>query len=309
MRLSTLIQQFLVYAEIDKNQANKTLENYHHYLKRFRDFAGEIQPKAITYILVQQYRLHLNRLEIKGKKLGKKTQSYHIIALRAFLKYLQKNDIETLSAEKIELPKLKERTVDFLEQEEVFSILKIPDLTKEIGLRDRAVLECLYSTGLRVSELCALNREQIDSRLRGNDIVEEFAIRGKGNKMRIVFLSERAKKWIGKYLKMRSDNYKPLFISYSRRSKNKVDLEGGELRRLQRDTIENIVGKYRRLAGIMKKVTPHTMRHSFATQLLQNGADIRSVQEMLGHSSITTTQIYTHLTNKRLKEVHSRFHG
>ncbi len=301
--LSDLIQQFLVHAEIDKNQSNKTLENYRHYLARFLDFAGDIRPKEINYALVQKYRLHLNRLEIKGKSLGKNTQNYHVIALRAFLKYLHKNDIETLSAEKIELAKIPERTVDFLTREEVETIMKEVDTSKEIGLRDRAILECLYSTGLRVSELCNLNIEQVNLKTR------EFAVRGKGNKMRIVFLSERAQDWISQYLKLRSDNYDPLFISYSRRSKNKIDLDNGESRRLQRDTIEAIVAKYRRLAGIVKKVTPHTLRHSFATQLLQNGADIRSVQEMLGHSSITTTQIYTHLTNKRLKEVHAKFHN
>ncbi len=309
MNLSDLIEQFLVHAEVDKNQSNKTLENYRHYLGRFLEFAGDISPSKINYALVQKYRLHLNRMEVKGKTLGKKTQSYHIIALRAFLKYLQKNDIDTLSAEKIELAKIPERTVDFLTREEVETIMQQVDTSKEIGLRDRAILECLYSTGLRVSELCALNRDQVDSRLRGNDVVRELSVRGKGHKMRIVFLSERAENWISQYLKLREDNYDPLFISYSRRSKNKVDLDGGESRRLQRDTIEAVVAKYRRLAGIVKKVTPHTMRHSFATQLLQNGADIRSVQEMLGHSSITTTQIYTHLTNKRLKEVHKKFHS
>lgn len=303
MNLSNLIDQFLVHAEVDKNQSKKTLENYRHYLGRFYDFAGNIGAEEIDYALVQKYRLHLNRMEVKGKELSKKTQNYHIIALRAFLKYLQKNDIETLSAEKIELAKIPERTVDFLTREEVETIMRQVETSKEIGLRDRAILECLYSTGLRVSELCRLNRDQVNLKTR------EFAVRGKGNKMRIVFLSERAQTWIEEYLKMRADNYDPLFISYSRKSKNKVDLDGGESRRLQRDTIEAVVAKYRRLAGVVKKVTPHTMRHSFATQLLQNGADIRSVQEMLGHSSITTTQIYTHLTNKRLKEVHEKFHS
>ena len=303
MKLSNLIEQFLVHAEVDKNQSNKTLENYRHYLVRFLEFAGDLNPKEINYELVQKYRLHLNRLEVKRKTLGKNTQNYHVIALRAFLKYLHKNDIETLSAEKIELAKIPERSVEFLTREEVESVIKQIDTSKEIGLRDRAILECLYSTGLRVTELCNLSRDQI------NLETQEFAIRGKGKKMRIVFLSERAKIWISEYLKMREDNYDPLFISYSRRSKNKMNLDNGESRRLQRDTIEIIVGKYRRMAGIVKKVTPHTMRHSFATQLLQNGADIRSVQEMLGHSSITTTQIYTHLTNKRLKEVHQKFHN
>lgn len=303
MKLSDLIEQFLVHAEVDKNQSNKTLENYRHYLARFLEFAGDLNPKEINYGLVQKYRLHLNRLEVKGKTLGKNTQNYHVIALRAFLKYLHKNDIETLSAEKIELAKIPERTVDFLSREEVETIMNQVDVSKEIGLRDRAILECLYSTGLRVSEVCSLNLDQVNLKTR------EFAVRGKGNKMRIVFLSERAEEWISQYLKLREDNYDPLFISYSRRSKNKMNLDNGESRRLQRDTIELIVGKYRRMAGIVKKVTPHTMRHSFATQLLQNGADIRSVQEMLGHSSITTTQIYTHLTNKRLKEVHQKFHS
>lgn len=301
--LSEQIEQFLVHAEIGKNQSTKTIENYRHYLQRFLEFAGDIKPEEITYELVQNYRLHLNRFETKpSERLGKKTQNYHVIALRAFLKYLHKNDVKTLSAEKIELAKMSERTVDFLTQTEIDNLMNCVNTSNKIGLRNRAILECLYSTGLRVSELCALNCDQVNLKTR------EFAVRGKGGKMRIVFLSEKAKEWINDYLNIRQDNYSPLFISYSRRSKNKLTLDEGESRRLQRDTIEAIVAKYRRLAGIVKKVTPHTLRHSFATSLLQNGADIRSVQEMLGHSSITTTQIYTHLTNKRLKEVHEKFH-
>ena len=293
----------MVHAEIGKNQSTKTIENYRHYLQRFLEFAGDIKPEEITYELVQNYRLHLNRFETKpSERLGKKTQNYHVIALRAFLKYLHKNDVKTLSAEKIELAKMSERTVDFLTQTEIDNLMNCVNTSNKIGLRNRAILECLYSTGLRVSELCALNCDQVNLKTR------EFAVRGKGGKMRIVFLSEKAKEWINDYLNIRQDNYSPLFISYSRRSKNKLTLDEGESRRLQRDTIEAIVAKYRRLAGIVKKVTPHTLRHSFATSLLQNGADIRSVQEMLGHSSITTTQIYTHLTNKRLKEVHEKFH-
>ncbi|MFH1720891.1 MAG: site-specific tyrosine recombinase/integron integrase [Patescibacteria group bacterium] len=296
MKLDNAIRKFLEYTEIEKNQSPKTLENYQHYLGRFREFAGNIDVDRITLELTHKYRLHLNRMD-----LGIKTQNYHVIALRAFFKYLTKNDIKTLAPEKIDLGKIPERTVEYLSREELERLFKAVPRSNIRGLRDRAILETLYSTGLRVSELANLDRSQVDLKRR------EFMVRGKGRKPRIVFLSDNAAEHIQNYLKERDDNFSPLFLNHGRTAKNE-DISLGEKRRLTTVSIENIVRNYSRKAGIIKKVTPHTLRHSFATELLIAGADIRSVQEMLGHSSITTTQIYTHLTNKKLKEIHSRFH-
>ncbi|MFA6528143.1 MAG: site-specific tyrosine recombinase/integron integrase [Candidatus Gracilibacteria bacterium] len=299
--LKPLIIDFLEHAEIAKNQSPKTIENYKHYLSRFSDFAGDINPKEITLQLIQKYQLHLNRLEDEhGGNLSKKTQNYHIIAMRAFLKYLIRNDYETLPPEKIELSKIPERVVDFITREEVERLFEQIDLKSKTGLRDRAILETLYSTGLRVSELRSLNRKQVDL------VRKEFMVRGKGRKPRVVFLSERCVKWITEYIRTRADNIEPLFINYGRgRSEEVIGLD--EKRRLTAYTIQDMVRKTARHAGIAKKVTPHILRHSFATELLTNGADIRSVQEMLGHASITTTQIYTHVTNQRLKEIHHKY--
>jgi site-specific recombinase XerD len=305
MKLSASIRQFLEYCEIEKNQSQKTLINYAHYLERFLEFVGDIELRSIDMPLVKKYRLYLNRLEVKpGELLTVKTQNYHIIALRAFLKYCVKQDWETLEPEKIELSKLPDRTVEYLTREELEWLFGGVDTGTIVGTRNRAILELLYSTGLRISELTNLNRNQVNLE-RG-----EFQIRGKGRKMRIVFLSDRAKQWIQIYLDMRNDGYDPLFLNHRRPrnlKKGELDLKG-EHRRLTEYTIQEMVRKTALSAGIVKKVTPHVLRHSFATELLINGADIRSVQEMLGHASITTTQIYTHLSNKRLKEVHEKFH-
>jgi site-specific recombinase XerD len=304
MKLEALVVRFLEHAEIGKNQSQKTVENYRHYLGRFVQWiGGATSPQGITIQKVQNYRLFLNRLEDeKGKRLlSVKTQNYHIIALRAFLKYLIKNDIQTLPPEKIDLSKIPERTVEYLHREELQRLFDAVPAGGVRGLRDRAILETLYSTGLRVSELVSLNRSQVDLQRK------EFMVRGKGRKPRIVFLSAAAAKAIAEYLKLRDDNFEPLFLNY-RHSKKAEDVTLGEKRRLSSVMVEYLVRNYARKAGIVKKVTPHVLRHSFATELLINGADIRSVQEMLGHSSITTTQIYTHLTNKRLREVHEKFH-
>lgn len=301
MKLKEHIRQFLEHAEVGKNQSPKTLENYHHYLKRFSNWAGDITAKQVNLKRIQDYRLYLNRLSDKhGRHLNVKTQNYHIIALRAFLKYLIKNDVETLSPEKIDLAKLPERSVEFLSKEELDRLLVAVGSQKIQDLRDAAILETLYSTGLRVSELLMLNRDQVDLKRK------EFMVKGKGRKNRIVFLSARAAAKIATYLASRKDNFAPLFISHGRSANTDITL--GEKRRLSRVSIENIVRTYARKAGIIKKVTPHTLRHSFATELLINGADIRSVQEMLGHASITTTQIYTHITNKKLREIHEKYH-
>jgi len=310
MALSSLIDQFLAHCEIEKNQSLKTVANYSHYLRRFLDFAKDIPPEKIDLPLVQNYRLHLNRMQTEGENknvrshqtLSRKTQNYHIIALRAFLKYLIKNDYETMPPEKIELAKIPERTVEFLSQEEIENLFAaVADPKNKSALRDTAILETLYSTGLRVSELANLNRAQVDLTRR------EFMVRGKGKKPRIVFLSDRSVRCIEAYLKSREDAFEPLFINAGR-SNSAQDITKGEHRRLSTVSIESLVRKYAMLAGITKKVSPHTLRHSFATTLLQNGADIRAVQEMLGHASITTTQIYTHLTNTRLREIHEKFH-
>jgi site-specific recombinase XerD len=302
MTISKYINDFLEYCEVGMNRSKKTLENYRHYLKRFEDFLAEdLKPKDLTLQKVQNYRLYLNRLiDDKGGQLSMKTQTYHIIALRAFLKYLVKNDIKSLAPEKIELAKIPERTVEVLSKEELERLFAAVDLTKKSGYRDLAILETLYSTGLRVSELAALNRDQIDLKRR------EFMVRGKGKKPRIVFLSKHAVTKITNYLKERDDNFKAFLINSGQGQK--ADILAEEKRRLSTVSIESVVRKYALKAGIIKKVTPHTLRHSFATELLINGADIRSVQEMLGHSSITTTQIYTHLSNKRLRDIHDKFH-
>jgi len=318
--MDSFIKQFLTYCEVTKNQSPKTIENYSHYLGRFQEFlkgkgkeivgdgvgaevGAGVKPKDLSLKLVDEYRLYLNRFrDSGGVGLSVKTQNYHIIALRAFLKYLIKNDVETLAPEKIELSKIPERTVEVLSREELTRLFNEVESGSAAGARDLAILETLYSTGLRVSELARLNRDQIDFGRR------EFMVRGKGRKPRIVFLSEKAAGIIKNYLEKRTDNFEPLFVSFPRISaKRQTDiLIGGK--RLSTVSIEAIVSKYARRAGIIKKVTPHTLRHSFATELLVNGADIRSVQELLGHASITTTQIYTHVTNKALREVHERFH-
>ena len=304
MNTGAAILKFLEHAEIGKNQSLKTIENYRHYLKRFADWFGEKKlPGEITIDTVQSFRLFLNRLEDENGKqlLTIKTQNYHIIALRAFLKYLIKNDVDTLAPEKIDLSKIPDRVVEYLNRDELERLFREVDVSRVQGLRDRAILEMLYSTGLRVSELVGLNRAQVDLDRR------EFMVRGKGRKTRVVFLSGRAVDAIRMYMNARDDNFDPLFLNY-RHARAGDDITMGEKRRLSTVMVEYLVRNYARRAGIIKKVTPHVLRHSFATEMLINGADIRSVQEMLGHSSITTTQIYTHLTNKRLREVHEKFH-
>jgi len=301
--LSIQIRKFLEFCEIAKNQSKKTIENYQHYLNRFLKWAGNIDVSTINLELIQNYRLYLSRLKDPKTNdyIGIKTQNYHIIALRAFLKFLVKHDIETLSPEKIDLSKIPERSVEFLSRDELERLFNTVQKNTKKGLRDLAILETLYSTGLRVSELVNLNRDQVDLERK------EFMVRGKGKKPRIVFLSGRAVEAISDYIKSRDDNFSPLFITL-KRGREDDDLSFEEKKRLTPYTIQELVRNYSRLAGIAKKVTPHTLRHSFATEMLINGADIRSVQELLGHASITTTQIYTHITNKKLREVHEKFH-
>lgn len=302
MTLLAFITDFLEYLEIERNASQKTIENYDHYLKRFLNFAGDINPAAIDLSLVRTYRLHLGRwTDPKTKKsLKRVTQNYFMIALRAFLRYLARQDIKTLSPEKVELGEAEARPLKVLDDMALKSLLEAPDTTDKSGMRDKAILELLFSTGLRVSELASLNRDRVNLSRR------EFSVVGKGRKERIVFLSDSAAEWVERFLGARKDTFKPLFIRFQ----GKVDpTDNGEAMRLTPRSIERIVEKYVKLVGLSVKATPHTLRHNFATDLLINGADIRSVQEMLGHSNIATTQIYTHVTNKHLKDVHKSFHS
>jgi len=308
-KLQRYYQQFLEYLEIERNRSKLTLRNYDHYLKRFVDFCakqGVTDPVDVDLELVRSYRLQLNRMSTNDKNLKIITQNYHLIALRSFLKYLSKRDVKSLAAEKIELPKTPARTVEFLDVDDVERLIKAVDEEKDqlTRLRDHAILEMLFSTGLRISELTSVKRDNINLK-RG-----EFSVRGKGDKMRLVFLSHKAIESINQYLKERKDNSKALFVRHDAKESVEKQMESmsEKVSGLTPRSIQRIIKKYAKLAGIMKKITPHTLRHSFATDLLTNGADIRSVQELLGHASISTTQIYTHLTNKRLRDVHDNFH-
>jgi site-specific recombinase XerD len=302
--LQNLIREFLEYLEIEKGRLTKTIENYNFYLKRFLNWAQIKDAKDITQDLIRNYRLWLNRQkDAAGQSLKKNTQNYHLIAVRSFLKYLAKRDIKTLAPEKIELAKMPDRQIEFLEGSDLENFLNGPlkiELPEIIQNRDKAILETLFSTGLRVSELAGLKISDI------NLNKEEFTVRGKGAKLRVVFLSNQAKHWLKKYLDSRKDMSQYLFTNHDKANKkrNKAKDDKG----LTPRSIQRIVQKYAKIAGITKKITPHVLRHSFATDLLQNGADIRSVQAMLGHSSITTTQIYTHVTDKQLREVYKSFH-
>ena len=291
---------FLEYLEIEQNRSQKTIANYDHYLTRLIDYAGDIQVKDIDPELIRKWRLWLNRLGTNvSDELQKSTQNYHLIALRSFLKYCAKRDIPALSADKIELARTVRKQVTFLNNEEVERLFEQPDISKLGGLRDRAILELLFSSGLRVSELVGLDKDHINLKRR------EFMVRGKGQKDRPIFISEDAAAWVARYIDKRNDTTKPLFIRYS--GSKQVD-RSGNFHRITARSIQRMVARYALLAGITKHVSPHTLRHSFATDLLMNGADLRSVQALLGHSNISTTQIYTHVTDPHLKSVHERFH-
>lgn len=291
---------FLEYLEIEQNRSQKTIRNYDHYLTRLIDFAGDIEVSDIDAELIRKWRLWLNRLGTNvSDELSKTTQNYHLIALRSFLKFCAKRDIAALPADKVELARVQRKQVTFLSEDELARLFAQPDMTTLPGLRDRAILELLFSSGLRVSELVGLDKDHINLRRR------EFMVRGKGQKDRPIFISEEAAAWIQKYLDKRTDNTRPLFVRYS--GSKKVDLSGN-FHRLTVRSVQRLVARYALLAGITKHVSPHTLRHSFATDLLMNGADLRSVQAMLGHSNIATTQIYTHVTDPHLRAVHEKFH-
>ncbi len=294
--LKSLKMQFLEYLEIEKGRGVKTVENYDRYLSRFLTFAKITKPAQVSEHLVREFRIHLNRSQGVAGTMKKNTQNYHLIALRAFLKFLRKRDIESLNPERIELAKTGGRDLDLITADELERLMRCPKGNELADLRDRAILELLFSTGLRVSELCALNADIDLSR-------DEFSVRGKGDKVRVVFLSSSAKQAVADYLKKRpaADLSEALFVSYGRGGKRSG--------RLTSRSVERIVKHYAVKAGITRKVTPHVIRHSFATDLLEGGADLRSVQALLGHANIATTQVYTHVTDKHLREVHKAFHG
>ena len=300
--LQKLITEFLEYLEVERGRSQRTIRNYDFYLRRFAKWAKNPTPQKITAEMVRKYRLWLNR-SVEGREgdqLKKSTQNYHLIALRSFLKYLAKRDIKSLASEKIELARQTTRTVEFLEADELERLLAAPMREKEglIAIRDKAILELLFSTGMRVSELTGLNIDQVNLKR------DEFTVRGKGDKPRVVFLSSSAKDTLGAYLSKRRDTSPFMFVSHDRAKKGRA--ESGPI---TPRSIQRLVEFYTKAAGITKRITPHTLRHTFATDLLLSGADIRAVQSLLGHASITTTQIYTHITNKQLKDVHKKFHG
>lgn len=318
MDLEQLIKDFLEYLEIERNVSQLTIRNYRHYLSRFVHFltpsadpaspppSVKTPPVKITDITaesIRQYRLYLSRFaDEKGMSLKRVTQNYHLIALRSFLKYAAKRDIPTISPDKIDLPKAESRSIKFLQHTDVERLLNMPDMNTKEGTRDKAILEVLFSTGLRVSELVSLNRDQINLDRR------EFSVVGKGRRTRIVFLSERAADWLRRYLATREDDMRPVFIRYSGKTPDEHDTTGSSIRLTAR-SVQRGVEKYVKKAKLMVKITPHGLRHSFATDLLGNGADLRAIQELLGHKNVSTTQIYTHVTNPQLKQIHDKFHS
>jgi len=309
MGVKEAILRFLEYCELDKNLSLKTVKMYGYYLLFFQDWllkSKKIEEYAVEKINeddVRNFRLYLShqyKNPFKGD-LKRQTQNYFLVALRSFFRYLIKQKLAVLSPEMIELGKQRDRNIKFLLPDELEKLFRIVEINDEMGIRDRTILEVLFSTGLRVSELVGLNREQV------NLEAGEFGVIGKGGKARVVFLSKRAKEWLMRYFNVRRDPYRPLFIRYSG-PKGKEGLTD-EKERLSVRSVERMIDKYRKRAGILFRIGPHCIRHSFATDILSHGADLRSVQEMLGHKNIATTQIYTHVTNVRLREIHEKYHS
>lgn len=307
MLLTDALEKYFEYLELERNCSRLTIRNYRHYLNRFLDFTAGFDPPVtetakLNYDIINRYRLHLTRItDSKNLTLKRITQNYHLIALRSFMKFLIRSDIPSMNPEKIGLAKAESRSLKFLLKEQVHSLLNMPDISDEKGLRDKAIMELLFSTGLRVSELCRLNRDTVNVETR------EFGVIGKGGRTRVVFVSENACLWIDRYLEKRTDTSPALFVRYAGKKTDSGNVPEGL--RLSVRSVQRIVEKYVRKARLPVKITPHGLRHSFATDLLANGADIRAIQEMLGHKNISTTQIYTHVTNPQLKEIHSKFHS
>lgn len=306
MGISEAVEQFLEYLELERNSSKLTIRNYRHYLERFIQFGASQSPPlsdtvSISQDTIRKYRLFLARYaDPRGLTLKRITQNYHLIALRALLRFLIRHDVPAVSPEKVELGKAESRSLKFLDREQVDRLLNMPEISTPQGLRDKAMMEVLFSTGLRVSELVRLNRNSINLERK------DFGVIGKGGRHRVVFLSDSAVMWLERYLKERQDNFLPLFIRYGGK-KTEAD-NNGEGFRLTARSVQRIVEKYVKKARLPVKITPHGLRHSFATDLLSAGADLRAIQEMLGHKNISTTQIYTHVTNPQLREIHRRFH-
>jgi len=304
--LPALVEEFLEHLEVERNLSPLTIRDYRHYLSNFADWSQKNYPIAkpgdLTLEAVRKYRVYLAHYSSPNGNLPLKkvTQNYYVIALRSFLRYLARRDFKVVTPDKIELPKTESRSLKFLDRDQLERLLAQPDVSGERGARDKAIMEMLFSTGLRVSELCSLNRDQVNIERK------EFGVIGKGRKPRVVFLSDRAAIWLEKYLSLRFDRFDALFIRYAGNQEPTIN---GEKMRLTSRSVQRIIEKYVRKAKLPIKATPHVLRHSFATDLLMNGADLRSVQEMLGHKNVATTQIYTHVTNKQLKEVHTAFHS
>ncbi|MEI6478254.1 MAG: tyrosine-type recombinase/integrase [bacterium] len=307
MKISTATSDYLEYLQVERNRSPKTIVAYRHYLERLMGWLGkDIEIEQLSAQQVRKYRLYLAQFEDEyGEPLTLRTQTYHVIALRSLLRYCIKRDLACLSPDKIELPKPEDHAIQYLSAEDLERLLTIPDTSTMGGLRDRALMELLFSTGLRVAELTGLDRRMLSTE------TGEMRVIGKGRKERIVFISDRAKEWMRAYLDRRSDTSEAAFVGY-RGKGTSVDPSPqveAQATRLTPRSVDRLIQKHALEAGIVKNVTPHSLRHSFATDLLLNGADIRSVQTLLGHASITTTQVYTHITNQRLREVHNRFHG
>lgn len=299
--LQTHIDEFLRYLDVEKNSSKLTIREYKRYLREFSNWTSENCPgfmiENLDMSIVRSFRVYLSEKEnARGGKLAKVSQNHYVICLRSFLKYLLKNDIKTLQPEKIELPSTHSRSPKFLDSSQVEKLLAMPDIKTPWGLRDRTILELFFSTGLRVSELFRLDRDSV------NLIRKEFSIVGKGSKERLVFISDTAAEWLKKYLDTRTDNFKPLFIRYSQ------GISESEKMRFSVSSIERMVKSYIKFAGIPVNATPHTLRHTFASDLLRNGANLVQIQRMLGHVNISTTQIYTHTTDSELREAHKKFH-
>ncbi len=303
--LNKYTKQFLTYLDVERNSSKLTIREYNRYLKEFSQWTSENYPdftvEKLDMPMVREFRVYLSEKQNRlGGNLAKVTQNHYIICLRSFLKYLIKNDVKVMSPERIELPRTHSRSPKFLDNSQIEKLLAMPDIQTPWGLRDRTILELFFSTGLRVSELFRLNRDSVNLTSR------EFSLVGKGSKTRLVFISEDAAKWIARYLYTRKDSFKPLFIRYSQAIDSKNE---GEKMRYSVSSIERMVKNYGKLAGIPVNLTPHVLRHAFATDLLNNGANLIEVQNMLGHSNVATTQIYVHVTNSQLRDAHKKYHG